>query len=268
MKIYEQLLTRNSCFATGEQLNVRGIMVHSTGADNPELRRYVPGNGIIGFNLNGNHWDQSNAEWKRKFGQPLNKCVHAFVGKMADGSIGVVQTLPWIMRGWHAGLAAGNNRYIGFEICEDGLVDPDYFKQTYDTAVELVAMLCRQFGLNPLEDGVVICHAEGFQRGVASNHGDVMHWWPKFGKDMDDFRADVARTLQGEEDEDMPFTYEQFKEYMDKYRAELAAMPPSSWAEKGLKEAKALGITDGNSPRDLATREQVALMVRAAVYAQ
>ena len=49
--------------------------------------------------------------------------------------------------------------------------------------------------------------------------------------------------------------------------AELAAMPPSSWAEKGLKEAKALGITDGNSPRDLASREQVALMIRAAVYA-
>lgn len=265
MKLYEQFLTRNSCFATGLALNIRGVMVHSTGANNPNLSRYVPGNEEIGFNTGGNHWNHTNAEWKAKFGVPLNKCVHAFIGKTKNQDVAVVQTLPWEMRGWHAGMSAGNSRYIGFEICEDGLVDPDYFKATYDAAVELTAMLCKRYDLNPLSDGVVICHAEGYRRGVASNHGDVLHWFTRHGKTMDDFRADVARILNGEEDEEM--TQEQFDAMMDDYLARRAALPASEWAKKNLAEAVEMGITDGTSPQNFATREQVALMVRAAVYA-
>ena len=56
-------------------------------------------------------------------------------------------------------------------------------------------MLCKTYDLNPLADGVVICHSEGYQRGVASNHADVMHWFPKFGKSMDTFRTDVSKAM-------------------------------------------------------------------------
>lgn len=261
MKRYTQLLTKNSCFASGTAIEPIGIMVHSTGANNPELSRYVPGNEEIGFNRNGNHWDQSNAEWKRKFGDALNKCVHAFIGKTVTGEVAIVQTLPWNCRGWHAGMSAGNNRYIGFEICEDSLVDPDYFKATRDAAVELVAELCRLFKLDPLKDGVVICHAEGFQRGVASNHGDIIHWWSKFNYTMDDFRSDVAERM---EDDNM--TQEKFNEMMDNYLASLGELPPSDWAEHNLKDAVSLKFTDGTRPQALATRQEVALMIRAAVY--
>jgi hypothetical protein len=38
-------------------------------------------------------------------------------------------------------------------------------------------MLCEAYGLDPLEDGVVICHSEGHKRGIASNHADVLHWF-------------------------------------------------------------------------------------------
>ena len=117
------------------------------------------------------------------------------------------------------------------------------------------------FKLDPMKDGVVICHAEGFKRGIASNHGDIIHWWSKFGYTMDDFRRDVAEKM---EDEDM--TQEKFNEMMDNYLAHLATLPPSDWAAKNLKDAVSLGFTDGNSPRAFATREQVALMIRAAVY--
>ena len=58
-------------------------------------------------------------------------------------------------------------------------------------------MLCKQYNLNPLADGVVICHSEGYQRGVASNHADVMHWFPKHGKNMDTFRQDVSKAMGG-----------------------------------------------------------------------
>ena len=58
-------------------------------------------------------------------------------------------------------------------------------------------MRCKTYNLNPLAHGVVICHSEGYQRGVASNHADVMHWFPKFGKSMDTFRTDVSKAMGG-----------------------------------------------------------------------
>ena len=62
-------------------------------------------------------------------------------------------------------------------------------------------MLCKEYGLDPLADGVVICHQEGCRRGVASNHGGVLHWLSKHGKSMDDFRADVSAEMKKEDDD-------------------------------------------------------------------
>ena len=45
------------------------------------------------------------------------------------------------------------------------------FVYTYEAAVELFAMLCKKYSLDPLADGVVISHKEGHSRGNASNHG-------------------------------------------------------------------------------------------------
>jgi len=41
----------------------------------------------------------------------------------------------------------------------------------------------------------IICHSEGYKLGIASNHGDVMHWFPKHGNNMDNFGADVKAGL-------------------------------------------------------------------------
>lgn len=246
MKLYKQLLTENDCYKAGRTITPSGVMVHSTGANNPRVCRYVPGDDVLGRNTGNTHWNRSG----------LSKCVHAFVGRLADGTVGTVQTLPWTMRGWHAGGTA-NGTHIGFEICEDGLEDRDYFAAVYREAVELTAMLCRTYGLDPQRDGVVICHSEGYQRGVASNHGDVMHWFPRHGKNMDDFRAAVARELEGGEE----VTYEEWKTYMEQYRRELAGQ--SATMPELLAEAVAMGLTDGARPRDLVTREECAVMARA-----
>ena len=200
MKLIQCILTDNDCFKTKRAIKPKGVMVHSTGADNPTLRRYVQpvkgGDGDyatlmaqLGRNKNGNHWNRPG----------LDVCVHGFIGQLADGSVASVQTLPWTHRGWHAGTGtsggSANNTHISFEICEDGLADPAYFKLVYREAVELTAHLCKSCGLDPLADGVVICHSEGYRRGVASGHADVEHWFPRHGKSMDDFRADVAAEL-------------------------------------------------------------------------
>ena len=199
MKLIKCLLTQNDCYKAWRIINPKGVMVHSTGANNPLVARYVqPVEGQsnetqlkaeIGVNRNANDWNNPG----------LDVCTHAFVGKLADGGVGTVQTLPWNHRGWHAGTGtsggSANNTHIAFEICEDDLTDEGYFRKVYQEAVELAAMLCKTYNLNPLADGVVICHSEGYQRGIASNHGDVMHWFPKFDKSMDTFRTDVSKAM-------------------------------------------------------------------------
>ena len=46
-----------------------------------------------------------------------------------------------------------------------------------------------------LKETNIICHSEGYKLGIASNHGDVMHWFPKRGKSLDTFQADVKLLL-------------------------------------------------------------------------
>ena len=239
MRLLSCLLTANRCYKTGTTIKPKGVMVHSTGANNPNLRRYVQPVSTtpdragllarLGTNPNGNHWNRAG----------LNVCVHGFIGKLADGSVAAVQTLPWDRRGWHAGNGSSgrsaNDTHISFEICEDGLDDPDYFARAYREAVELTALLCREYGLDPLADGVVICHQEGYRRGIASNHGDVLHWFPRFGKSMDDFRADVAAELgrrpeapavdgsndRNDKEEDSMVYYERLGDVADSYKATI-----------------------------------------------
>ena len=189
MNLIKNLLTKNDCYTTGKKITPKGVMVHSTGANNPTVKRYVqPNINGIGINKYNNDWNRSG----------LSVCVHAFIGKLDNGTITTVQTLPWNYRGWHAGRGSkgsANDTHIGFEICEDGLTDKAYFDKVYKEAVELTAMLCKEYNLDPLKDGVVICHSEGYKRGVASNHADVMHWFPKHGKSMDTFRKDVVAEI-------------------------------------------------------------------------
>ena len=53
----------------------------------------------------------------------------------------------------------------------------------------LCARLCRTYGLTA---DSILCHSEGYVKGIASNHADVMHWWPYHGKTMDMFRVAVG----------------------------------------------------------------------------
>lgn len=189
MNLRKLIFTENACYKAGKKITVKGIMVHSTGANNPNLRRYVgPDDGLLGVNQYNNHWNTYHPGGREV-------CVHGFIGKLKDGTIATYQTLPWDHRGWHAGGSA-NNTHIGFEICEDGLTDSTYFGKVYQEAVELCAHLCKLYGLTEKD---IICHSEGYRKGIASNHGDVMHWFPKHGKSMDTFR-EAVRLLLAEQD--------------------------------------------------------------------
>ena len=180
---------------------VKGIVVHSTGANNPNLKRYVQPTkknaeysdilADIGKNAYGNHWNTSSA----------NVLVHAFIGKNAAGTVETYQVLPYDRCCWGCGKSSkgsynyGPNAHIQFEICEDGLADKAYFSAVMKEAQEYCAYLCKRFNLDA---NTVVSHAEAHKKGYASNHGDIDHWLVKFGKDMDWFREEVKKLIDGE----------------------------------------------------------------------
>ena len=211
MNLHKLIFTENACYKAGRKITVKGIMVHSTGANNPWLKRYVgPDDGLLGKNQYNNHWNTYHPGGREV-------CVHGFIGKLKDGTIATYQTLPWDHRGWHAGGSA-NNTHIGFEICEDGLTDASYFAKVYQEAVELCAYLCKEFNLTEQN---IICHSEGYRKGIASNHGDVMHWFPKHGKSMDTFRADVKNLLNATAEPEAPKDTDEPKEETAVYPEKL-----------------------------------------------
>lgn len=262
MNLLKCILTENDCYKTNEWIAVKGVMIHSTGANNPTLKRYVQPLesapdydeliSLIGYNRNANDWNRPD----------VGACVHGFIGKLADGSIAAIQTLPWTMRGWHAGdgttRPSANNTHISFEICEDDLTDPEYFRKVYHEAVELTAYLCAQYHLDPLAPEVVICHSEGYRLGMASGHADVEHWFPRFGKTMDDFRQDVKDEMEGEN-----MSYEKFKEYMEQYEREQELLPPGGWSadsrawSEGNGMMKGKGDIDGDGEKDFAYKAHI-----------
>ena len=161
-------------------------MLHSVGCPQPNAMAFVKS------------WDAPNA----------TVCVHSFI----DGNSGeVYQTLPWDYRGWHCGGSA-NNSHIAIEMCEPDCIKytsgsnftcsnknkaKNSLKITYNSAVKVFAHLCEKYDLDPLQDGIIISHAEGYKRGVASNHGDPTHLWSKLGTGytMDGFRKDVKAAM-------------------------------------------------------------------------
>ena len=217
MEIIEAFAAKNKCYQAGAALVPRGLMLHSIGTPQPSaaaLARY---------------FDQYQPG-----GQSV--CVHAFA--QADGT--VYQTLPWEMRGWHCGGAA-NNTHIGIEMTEPGagMAYAEAAAQitgTYRTAVALFAALCETYGLDPLADGVIIGHAEGHRRGVASNHADPEALWQQYGMGytMDGFRAAVAEAMNEND----------YKEDDDMIRYTTIDDVPG-WARSTIKEMMDAGLIAG-----------------------
>ena len=185
MQIIPAFVTQNPLYQQYTRIPVRKLVLHSVGCPQPSAAVFA-------------------RQW-----QTARYFAHAVL--QADGT--VYQLLPWEMRGWHCGGSA-NSTHIGVEMTEpsEGMTYAEAAEQiagTYHTAVELFAALCKQYGLDPAQDGVIIGHAEGHRRGVASNHADPELLWRTYdmGYTMDGFRADVAEAMAAKntdkEDDDM-----------------------------------------------------------------
>ena len=233
-------------------LKPKGIMVHSTATPGVMAQQFR------------DSWDRPNT--------PAS--IHAFLDDKE-----IIQCMAWDKQAGHSGGSA-NQTHLSFEICEPGgfyysgganMVGYDvvrqmpYFNAIYKNAVEFCSYLCKMFNLDPLADGVVICHSEGYQRGIASNHADVMHWFPYHGKTMDAFRRDVKKEM---EEDDM--TQEQFNEMYEMINPiikDLKDVPPY-WQDE-VKALLASGAIDGGTtaeenPTDINMRIET---LKAAIIA-
>lgn len=198
------MMTQSTCYRGTSPMTVRGVLWHSTGANNPWLKRYVqPDDNAsnrtailskLGVNQYKNDWNHTS----------VNAGVNAWVGKLENGAVVAVQTLPWNYKPWGCGSGSKgscNNGWIQFEICEDALTDASYFNAVYKEACELTAYLCKLHNIDPMGsyNGIpnILCHQDSYKLGMGTNHADVYHWFNRFGKTMDDVRKDVSILLKG-----------------------------------------------------------------------
>jgi N-acetylmuramoyl-L-alanine amidase len=197
MKLYEVIQTKNAGYIRARPIKPIGIFVHSTGATNPELRRYVDAPDVLGFNTHDNHWNRTSA----------NKSMHGFIGLDKTGEVAVCHTLPYNIACWGAGGGSrGSYNYdpqahVQFEVCEDNvprsgkaptLKETAYYHAAWLAAEEYCAYLCQ---LLNLPASSIVGHYEAAKRGFASYHSDPEPWMKKFGDSMDKFRARVAERL-------------------------------------------------------------------------
>lgn len=273
------MMTNSTCYKQTRKMDIKGVLWHSTGANNKTIKRYVQPSendkncqsliAKIGKNTSRTDWNHSSQQ----------AGVNAWIGALADGSVAAVQTLPWNYRPWGCGSGSKgscNTGWIQFEICEDNLSDPNYFAKVYKEACELTAYLCKTYNINPngfvnvngITVPTILCHQDSYQLGLGSNHADVYHWFKKYGKDMATVRKDVAALMQSkvieEDDEDM--TQEKFNEMMNVYLSQLAAQPVT-WEQDAMTWAQANGLINGNEkgqlmPKRFMTRGEFAAVLK------
>ena len=224
--------------------------------------------------------------------------VHAVL--QADGL--VIQTMPWNFRAWHAG-GSDNNTHVGVEMCEPNTIryysgskftildyndSKGYVMGCYKTAVELFAKLCIQYKLNPLKD--IDSHAEGYKKGIASNHGDPEHLWRglDLSYTMDGFRRDVKAKIEEMEDD---MTQAETQKLIEQNIAKIKFPAPTrdqimkalgdtwietykdlpNWAKEEVMELIKLGAIKGkkpvSNPEDTVIQASLDSYIRPAIVA-
>lgn len=262
MQILNKYMTHNPYFNDGRWITgseFKGFFLHSVGCPQPNPLVFI------------RQWDSAN------YGRAG---INGFIG--ADTvylTATCLETPGRVKRMPHAGKPAGNNGYIGFEMCEpaqihytvgasftvrDKAAAQAYCRKTYQNAVQLFAKLCSFHGKNPLQDGVILSHNEGGKRGIATGHVDPEHLWRGLGLPytMAGFRRDVANAMKPKEEIDM--TKAEVIALIDErinITLEGKNTMASAWAKDELAQAVEKGITDGTRPGGYAKREEVAAMV-------
>ena len=270
LTIYRLFFENSDCFKSGVEQKTIGVQVHSTGANNPSLKRYVqPDDGRLGYNKNRNHHNRAG----------VDVCASAYIGKLESGEVAVYQTLPWDMRCWISGAGKNGNAnklgFVGYEICEDGLNDPSYFQSAVmEAAVNLTAHICTMIGKKPddvvasYDDGsevlAVMDHSELSARGLASGHADITHWLRRYGKRMNDFRKAVKQAM----DEGVEVEYIDASEAIVEEWVDVNATYEVYAANGGYVNLRSEPDTESESLEKLRNGDRVTVLARSSIWSK
>ena len=221
MRRIERFITENESFIKAEKLTPHGIVLHSIGVGQP----------------NG----ETCAKYFNTFRPDgEQKSVHGFIDARKDDSGTLWQTMPFNMVAWHAG--GYNSSHIGIEMCEPPDLNAsdakDYINRARSTAIYYFAQLCIQYGLDPNEKGVILSHSECKD----STHRDPDHLFKIINYTMDDFRRDVARTMESikSNNEQINFPEKPIEEYVVNQLYLKSIMAP--FTEKTDESASVFGF--------------------------
>ena len=216
------MMTQSTCYKGTTKGYPVGVLWHDTGAGNPWLKRYVQPDDnasnrdelikIIGkneYNNDFNHIDRQAG-------------LNCWIGKLADGTVSTIQTMPWDFRPWGCGSGkngscngkTGGPFWIQFEICDDSWSNSQnkyiknsesYFRAAFKEACEITAYLCKKFNIDPQGtvnyNGVtvptILCHYDSYTLGLGSGHTDIYGWFNLYNVDMENARKQVASLMKG-----------------------------------------------------------------------
>lgn len=192
MQIITNYMTKHGLYNV-KDIKPKGAFLHSVGCAVDKAEKWWP------------RWNKPSYE---------GASVHGFIDdEKAMIALPCMEEKGVARKSFHVARNATHEKYLSFEMCEYGGIrytgkgaEWDHFneaqviaytKKVYANAVILFAELCKFHGWDPLEDGVILSHYEGYQRGIASGHSDPEHIWKYAGLTMNGFRRDVAAAMNG-----------------------------------------------------------------------
>lgn len=184
-RYYNCISDYSGAYKANRRIKPRGIVIHSTGAENPNLKRWVFAPDIVGENPNNNYFSGKNDTR-----EVMPHAVFGYNDKKEEYAI--CHILPYDYRCWGCGSGSKgsyNDSHIQIEIAEDYGLPRDYLMTALEAVAEWAAHLCIDYGIAATS---IVSHKEAAAAGYASNHGDPEHWLNKYGLKMDDFREMVS----------------------------------------------------------------------------
>lgn len=202
--------------------------------------RYI----VVHYTSNRGDTAKNNADYFAR--EKPGVSAHFFVDEKE-----IWESVPENRIAWHCGAKqyrhpeCRNSNSIGVEICmndKKGAIR----QGSIQNAVKLVRLLMERYSV-PLER--VVRHHDVTGKHCPAPFVDDPTRWQAFRNELQ----------EGE-----PVTYEQWLEFYERFALELSKQPPSDWAEESIKRQKDKGVTDGDRPKSLVTREEVMTMIDRA----
>lgn len=163
----------------------------------------------------------------------------------------IVVGIPFDRNAWASGdgHGPGNMHKIHIEICRSTNENEELFKKAEQNAAEYIAVLLKSYNW-----GIDRVFKHQDFDGKYCPHKTLDWGWKRFLKMIESY-------MTKKEEEDEVFTYEQFKEYMGKYNAELENKKVSDWAKDSWDTCVEAKLLDGTKPQSPLTRQEFAIVL-------